>query len=173
MDNDDYIDNNAFLNNGDLTTDESEKVLQLQELIGIEDLLTCRDILARHQWDLEVAIQEQLNLREGRPSMFASANDNREPEVINDRYLQRVFLSNRDPAPPTGITGILGFIVNYVFNFCYGTLSTILTTLRDLMRSNERSKCIGASYISFNFNTFYTNFRFFVCVFAKQLSQIH
>lgn len=140
MDNDDYIDNNEFLNNGDLTSDQSEKVLQLHDLIGIEDLLTCRDILARHQWDLEVAIQEQLNLREGRPSMFASANDNREPEVINDRYLQRVFLSNRDPAPPTGITGILGFIVNYVFNFCYGTLSTILTTLRDLLRSNERSK---------------------------------
>lgn len=170
MDNDDYIENNDFLNNGDLTSDQSEKVLQLHDLIGIEDLLTCRDILARHQWDLEVAIQEQLNLREGRPSMFASGNDNREPEVINDRYLQRVFLSNRDPVPPTGFTGIIGFIVNYVFNFCYGTLSTILTTLRDLLRSNERGKSIfGHMHSPAAFSFSFSPSLFSVL----QLSQIH
>lgn len=140
MDNDEFGENEDFLHNGDLTESQSEKVLQFHDLIGIDDLFTCRDILARHQWDLEVAIQEQLNLREGRPSMFASAIDNREPEVINDRYLQRVFFSNRDPAPPAGITGFLGFIVNYVFSFCYNTLSSIIITLRDLLRSNERSK---------------------------------
>lgn len=144
MDSDDYTENNDFLHNGDLTAEQSEKVLQLHDLIGIDDLLTCRDILTRHQWDLEVAIQEQLNLREGRPSIFASASDAREPDVINDRYLQRVFFSNRSPVPPAGLPGFLGFIVNYVFNFCYSTLSNILNTIRDLLRSNERSKCSRA-----------------------------
>lgn len=126
------------MDNDGLTPDQTEKVLQLQDLIGIEDMVVCRDILTRHQWDLELAIQEQLNLREGRPSMFASSSDNREPQVINDRYLQRVFINNRDPTPP-GLTGILGFIVNYVFNFCYSTLSSIITTIRDIIRGNERS----------------------------------
>lgn len=124
-----------------LSTIQTEKILQFQDLIGIDDIITCRDILTRHQWDLEVAIQEQLNLREGRPSMYASSIENREPQVINDRYLQRVFV-NRDPVPPHGFTGIIGFIFNYVFSFCYGTLSSILQVIRDLWRGNERSKFI-------------------------------
>lgn len=123
-----------------LSTNQTEKVLQFQDLIGIDDIIQCRDILTRHQWDLEVAIQEQLNLREGRPSMYASSIENREPQVINDRYLQRVFVNNRDPVPPHGFTGFIGFIFNYVFSFCYNTLSSILTVLRDLVRGNERSK---------------------------------
>lgn len=122
-----------------LSTIQTEKILQFQDLIGIDDIITCRDILTRHQWDLEVAIQEQLNLREGRPSMYASSIENREPQVINDRYLQRVFV-NRDPVPPHGFTGIIGFIFNYVFSFCYSTLSSILQVIRDLWRGNERSK---------------------------------
>lgn len=123
----------------DLSQNQTEKVLQFQDLIGIDDIIICRDILTRHQWDLEVAIQEQLNLREGRPSMFASS-ESREPQVINDRYLQRIFVNNREPVPPHGFTGFIGFIVNYVFSFCYSTLSSILSVVRDLMRGNERSK---------------------------------
>lgn len=122
-----------------LSQTQTEKVLQFQDLIGIDDIIQCRDILTRHQWDLEVAIQEQLNLKEGRPSMFASSIDNREPQVINDRYLQRVFV-NRDPVPPHGFTGVIGFIFNYVFSFCYNTFTSILSVLRDLVRGNERSK---------------------------------
>lgn len=162
MDNEDYADNNDFLHNGDLTPEQSEKVLQLHDLIGIEDLLTCRDILTRHQWDIEVAIQEQLNLREGRPSMYASATDVREPEIVNDRYLQRVFFSNRVPAPPAGFSGFLGFIVNYVFSFCYSTLSTLLATIRDLLRSNERSMCDMAKLAILKTEIF--NYLFLACV---------
>lgn len=130
------------MDNDGLTPEQTEKVLQFQDLIGIDDIVVCRDILTRHQWDLEVAIQEQLNLREGRPSMYASSSTDREPQVINDRYLQRIFTSSRDPAPG-GLTGIIGFIVNYVFNFCYSTLSSIITTIRDILRGNERSKLLS------------------------------
>lgn len=127
-------------NNDVLTGEQTEKVLQFQDLIGIDDITVCRDVLIRHQWDLEVAIQEQLNIREGRPSMYATATDNRPPQVVNDRYLQRVFSSNREPVPPAGITGLLGYFVNYVFSFCYNTLSSIIATLLGIVRSNERSK---------------------------------
>lgn len=135
-----------------LSQNQTEKVLQFQDLIGIEDLVTCRDILNRHQWDLEVAIQEQLNLREGRPSLYASSVDNREPQVINDRYLQRVFINNRDPVPVPGFTGFIGFIFNYVFSFCYNTFTSILQLVRDLLRGNQRSKFISFSVFFFYFS---------------------
>lgn len=129
-------------NSDGLTGEQTDKVLQFQDLIGIEDITICRDILIRHQWDLEVAIQEQLNIREGRPSMYASASDNsRPPQVVNDRYLQRVFSSNREPTPPAGFTGVIGFIFNYVFSFCYNTISSIIATLLGIVRSNDRSEC--------------------------------
>lgn len=38
-----------------LTNEQTEKVLQLQDLTGIEDMSVCRDVLIRHQWDLEVS----------------------------------------------------------------------------------------------------------------------
>lgn len=37
-----------------LTNEQTEKVLQFQDLTGIEDINVCRDVLIRHQWDLEV-----------------------------------------------------------------------------------------------------------------------
>lgn len=128
------------MENDGLSTEQTEKVLQLQDVIGIDDIGVCRDILTRHQWDLEVAIQEQLNLREGRPSMFVSSAENREPQVINDGHLQRVFVNSRTPVPAPGFPGFLGFIFNYFFSFCYNTFSSILSVFRELTRGNERSK---------------------------------
>lgn len=126
-----------------LSQNQTEKVLQFQDLIGIDDITQCRDILTRHQWDLEVAIQEQLNLREGRPSMYASSMDNhREPQVINDRYLQRIFVNSRVPVPAHGFTGIIGFFFNYMFSICYNTVTSIFSVIRDLLRGNERSEYI-------------------------------
>lgn len=37
-----------------LTNEQTDKVLQFQDLTGIEDMNICRDVLMRHQWDLEV-----------------------------------------------------------------------------------------------------------------------
>lgn len=129
------------MDNDGLTSEQTEKVLQFQDLTGIEDMNVCRDVLIRHQWDLEVAFQEQLNIREGRPSMYAT--ESRPPQVVNDRYLQHVFSSdNRVGPPPSGIKGFLGYVFNYVFNFCYSTFSSILTAILNLFRSQERSKFI-------------------------------
>lgn len=37
---------------------EQEKVLQFQDITGIEDTNRAKDILIRNNWDVEVAIQE-------------------------------------------------------------------------------------------------------------------
>lgn len=122
-----------------MTYEETEKVLQFQDLTGIEDINVCRDILIRHQWDLEIAFQEHMNIREGRPSMYAaSAGDNRAPQVVNDRYLQTVFTSVVPDTPPAGFTGLLRYFVNYFFSFCYSTISSIVSTLLGLFKDNER-----------------------------------
>lgn len=39
-----------------LTPGQTDKILQFQDLTGIEDMSICRDVLQRHQWDLEVSI---------------------------------------------------------------------------------------------------------------------
>lgn len=129
------------MDNDGLTNDQTEKVLQFQDLTGIEDINICRDVLIRHQWDLEIAIQEQLNIREGRPSMYAaSAGDNRAPQVVNDMYLQTVYTTAVPATPPTGLGGLVGYFVNYLFSFCYSTISSIISTLLGLFKSNERSE---------------------------------
>lgn len=119
-----------------LTNEQTEKVLQFQDLTGIEDMSVCRDVLIRHQWDLEVAVQEQMNIREGRPSSFVGSRDVRAPAVINDRFLQQIFSATMPggrtarsitPGPmPRSITGIIGYIINMVFQYCYSTISSIL-----------------------------------------------
>lgn len=126
------------MDNDGLSNEQTEKVIQFQEITGLEDMTVCRDILIRHQWDLEVAFQEHLNIREGRPSAYAT--ESRAPAVVNDRFLQHVFSAQRGPnAPvPSGIRGMIGFVVNYVFNFCYSTLSSIVTTFLSLFKDRER-----------------------------------
>lgn len=37
-----------------LSPEQTEKIIQFQDLTGIEDMSICRDVLQRHQWDLEV-----------------------------------------------------------------------------------------------------------------------
>lgn len=54
-------------------------------------MTVCRDVLQRHSWDLEVAVQDQLNIREGRPTVFAT--DHAPPAVVSDPISQHVFFS--------------------------------------------------------------------------------
>jgi len=95
----------------------------------------------------QVAFQEQLNIREGRPTMFAASTDVRAPAVINDRFLQQVFSANmpggrtvsRVPSGPIprSITGILGYMINFVFQYFYSTLTSIVSAFVNLGGGNE------------------------------------
>ncbi|XP_059616504.1 FAS-associated factor 2 [Phlebotomus argentipes] len=120
-----------------LSNIQMEMVLQFQDFTGIEDITVCRDVLTRHMWDLEVAIQEQLNIREGRPSVYAT--ESRPPQVINDRYLQHVFSSSSSSnRPPSGWKGVFTYVINNMFSFCYNTLSSLIMAFLNLFKSNER-----------------------------------
>lgn len=44
-----------------LTQEQTDKMLQFQDLTGIEDMSICRDVLQRHQWDLEVDLFKFMN----------------------------------------------------------------------------------------------------------------
>ena len=85
------------MDNDGLTNEQTEQVLQFQDITGIEDMNVCRDMLIRHQWDLEIAYQEHQNFREGRPSVYAQSTEVRMPTVVNDRYLQHVFQNPNRP----------------------------------------------------------------------------
>ncbi|KAI5642153.1 UBA-like domain-containing protein [Phthorimaea operculella] len=118
-----------------LTPEQTDKILQFQDLTGIEDMSICRDVLQRHQWDLEVAIQEQLNIREGRPSVFAT--EARMPAVVHDHIAQQVFTD--EPAEgPGGVRGLISYVVNLVVSMCYNTLSSILNLLLSFVRNDDR-----------------------------------
>lgn len=119
-----------------LSAEQREKILQFQDLTGIEDLSICRDILQRHSWDIEVSVQEQLNIREGRPSVFAS--DMRAPAVVSDAAAQRVFFSPPTSEPPRGIRGLFTYVVSIVFQLCYNTLASILQFTFRLIRPDPR-----------------------------------
>ncbi|XP_020283243.1 FAS-associated factor 2-A isoform X2 [Pseudomyrmex gracilis] len=115
---------------GELSADQTEKVLQFQDLTGIEDLSVCRDVLQRHNWNLEVAVQEQLNLYEGRPSMYAQDSHARPPQVVDDS--SRIYFSY------PGSSGGGGGILSYIFSMCYNIVSSILQLLFAIFRRNVK-----------------------------------
>lgn len=98
---------------------------------------------------LQVAIQEQLNIREGRPSMFASSStdSNRLPQVVNDRFLQQIFSAHMpggrnhlNDEVPSGITGFFRYVVRFVVQLCYSTISSIVMTFVNLVKSDNQRK---------------------------------
>lgn len=130
-----------------LTNEQTEKILQFQELTGIDDINVCRDILIRHHWNLEIAFQERERMNEGVPSLFASSLEARAPTVLNDRFLQHIFVSNRNnnngTAPGGGIFGLFTYVVNSLINWCYTTLSSFVQTLLSVFTERERSEFVA------------------------------
>lgn len=124
--------------NDELSNEETEKVLQFQELTAIDDINVCRDILVRNNWNLELAFQERERLNEGTPSIYASSQDVRAPAVLNDRFLQHIFVSNRTNNS-NGSGGIFG-LFSYVINWCYTTFLSFIQTLLSVFTERERSK---------------------------------
>lgn len=127
-----------------MTNDQMDKILQFQELTGIEDINIVRDILIRHQWNLEIAFQEQERMNEGVPSLYASTVDQRAPTVINDRFLQHIFVSNRsnnnNGDAGSGMFGLFSYVVNSILNWCMSTASAFIQTLFSVFTERERSE---------------------------------
>lgn len=112
-----------------------------QDLTGIEDIALCRDVLQRHNWDLETAVQDQLNIKEGRPSVYSvsrpSSNDL--PVVYNDPSLQQVFIAESPRLPfRWRWTGTFGFIASLLFKFVYNTFTSLLEFARNFFWNRPR-----------------------------------
>ncbi|KAG6443344.1 FAS-associated factor 2 [Manduca sexta] len=137
-----------------LTHEQTDKILQFQDLTGIEDMSICRDVLQRHQWDLEVAIQEQLNIREGRPSVFAT--EARAPPVVHDHIGQQVF-TDEPPEGPGGVRGLLRYVVNLVVSMCYSTITSVLNLLLSFVRTDDRRLVTDSLGDVMNFISSYTS----------------
>lgn len=118
-----------------LTGEQTDKMIQFQDLTGIEDLTICRDVLQRHQWNLEVAVHEQLNIREGRPSMFAI--ESRPLTVFNDHSAQHIFYSPPSDGSASGLRGIFRSIVNFFMSICYNTVVTLFQIGLRFIRPDE------------------------------------
>ncbi|XP_019872029.1 FAS-associated factor 2 [Aethina tumida] len=133
----DYLDQNGGLG---LTGEQTEKVLEFQNLTGIEDIAICRDVLARHSWNLEVAVQEQLNIREGRPSVYAV--ETRPPQVVSD---DPMLPAHSYYAPPTdgsgsGLRGVMHAIFGLLFNVAYTTVVTFVQIARRMLGIEYRPR---------------------------------
>lgn len=82
-----------------------------------------------------MAIQEQLNIREGRPSVFAT--EARAPPVVHDHIAQQVF-TDEPSEGPAGVRGLFQYVVNLVVSMCYSTISSVLKLLLSFVRNDDR-----------------------------------
>lgn len=131
------------MNDEELTNEETEKIIQFQQLTAIEDIAVVREILIRNNWNLEIAFRERERLNEGEPSVYATSQDVRAPAVINDRFLQHIFVSNNrnnnSNGSSSGIFGLFSYVVNSLINWCCTTLSSFIQTLLSIFTDRERS----------------------------------
>lgn len=96
----------------------------------------CKDILQTHNWDIEVAVQDTLNIREGTPSVY-NPPLSVPPPVVNHPADQRVYYAS----PALRSQGILGwsyFLLTFPFNFIYNSILSLLRFSLNLIRSDPR-----------------------------------
>lgn len=103
--------------------------------------------------------------------MFASSStdSNRLPQVVNDRFLQQIFSahmpggrSNYNDEVPSGFVGYFRYVVRFVVQLCYSTISSIVMTFVNLVKSDNQSK---SSYIFVNFLLYYKILRILAFLF--------
>lgn len=120
----------------DLSASQTEKLLQFQDLTRIEDLDRCREILDRHNWDLEVAVQDTLNIQEGAPSVYRPPSSRQLPVVV-DHAEQRFFYSVQSWRPH-GLLGWGKFIFTFPLTFLYNSFISIIKFAWSLVRPDPR-----------------------------------
>ncbi|KAL5015363.1 hypothetical protein ScPMuIL_009633 [Solemya velum] len=122
---------------GDLSQDQTEKLLQFQDLTGIDEINRCREILLRHNWNIETAVQDTFNEREGAPSVFTQTQpEPRQPQMNLQPTDQRVFTVTR--RRPQGLMEWGYAIILFPFRFVYSTLLDLLRYTYRLIRPDPR-----------------------------------
>ncbi|XP_060579347.1 FAS-associated factor 2-like isoform X2 [Ruditapes philippinarum] len=121
----------------DLTPDQTEKLIQFQDLTGIEEIDRCRQTLERHNWDIEVAVQDTFNEQEGRQSVFNEPPEEpRTPPMNLEPTDQRIFTVQAQQ--PQGIVQWGYYIITLPFRFVYTTLLDIIRFAFQILRPDPR-----------------------------------
>merc|ERR1719391_830677 len=144
----------------DLSPQQTEKLIQFQDLTGIEDMAQCKELLKDNNWDLEVAVQHHLVQQEhtddsfhsnggplppqlppviggARPSSPPSLRPVREPPVNVNPIDQRIY-SVVPRRTPVGLFGWTSFLILLPFRFFYSAFYDILSFVYRLFRPDPR-----------------------------------
>ncbi|XP_053519388.1 FAS-associated factor 2 isoform X2 [Artibeus jamaicensis] len=106
----------------DLTQEQTEKLLQFQDLTGIESMDQCRRALEQHSWNIEAAVQDRLNEQEGVPSVFNPPPSR--PLQVNTAD-HRIYSYVVSRPQPRGLLGWGYYLIMLPFRFTYYTILDI------------------------------------------------
>ncbi|XP_071110343.1 FAS-associated factor 2-like [Haliotis cracherodii] len=121
----------------DLSSEQTEQLLHFQDLTGIDDMGRCRQILERHRWDIEAAVQDTFNEREGAPAVFNQPQaEPRQPAMNLSPSDQRVFTVER--RRPQGIFQWGYFVILFPFRFVYSTVYDLMKFVYRLIKPDPR-----------------------------------
>ncbi|XP_077990625.1 FAS-associated factor 2-A-like [Glandiceps talaboti] len=125
----------------DLSQENTERLLQFQDLTGIEDMQECRRLLERHSWNIESAVHDTLNEAEGAPPVYQQPDppprpSMRPPPVEIQPRDQRVYtIARRHPMTWLQWTYML---VSLPLRFVYTTILDIFRFTIRLFKPDAR-----------------------------------
>jgi len=126
----------------DLTNDEMEKLIQLQDLTGIEDLQICRALLESKQWDLEATAREHLNIPSNEPPIQRPVMPSAPPEAPNARHVLRPQpRDNPRPLVPMGHTVFTWawYLITLPFRLSYRTVFGVFDLVLSIFGLQDNS----------------------------------
>ncbi|GAB1298208.1 FAS-associated factor 2 [Apodemus speciosus] len=121
----------------DLTQEQTEKLLQFQDLTGIESMEQCRLALEQHNWNMEAAVQDRLNEQEGVPSVFNPPPSR--PLQVNTAD-HRIYSYVVSRPQPRGLLGWGYYLIMLPFRFTYYTILDIFRFALRFIRPDPRSR---------------------------------
>ncbi|KAM5171186.1 FAS-associated factor 2 isoform 2-T2 [Mantella aurantiaca] len=121
----------------ELSQEQTEKLLQFQDLTGIESMDQCRQTLQQHNWNIEAAVQDRLNEQEGVPSVFNTA-PNRPLQVNTADHRVYSYVVSRPQ--PRGLLGWGYYLIMLPFRITYYTLLDIFRFAIRFIRPDPRSR---------------------------------
>lgn len=121
----------------ELTAEQTEKLLQFQDLTGIESMDQCRHTLEQHNWNIEAAVQDRLNEQEGVPSVFNPPPSR--PLQVNTAD-HRIYSYVVSRPQPRGLLGWGYYFMMLPFRFTYYTLLDIFRFALRFIRPDPRSR---------------------------------
>ncbi|CAM2117993.1 unnamed protein product [Caretta caretta] len=121
----------------ELTAEQTERLLQFQDLTGIESMDQCRHTLEQHNWNIEAAVQDRLNEQEGVPSVFNPPPSR--PLQVNTAD-HRIYSYVVSRPQPRGLLGWGYYLIMVPFRFTYYTLLDIFRFAVRFIRPDPRSR---------------------------------